>query len=269
MFKDVTFGQYYPSDSVVHRMDPRFKLVIAFAFIIVLFMINSFAGYITAGLFVFACVAAAKVPVKLLFKNIKPLWFILLFMFVINVFFTRTGNVLFSFWILKITDEGLIKAVLMLIRIVMLIFFTGLLTLTTTPISLTVGIESLLSPLKKIRFPAHELAMMMTIALRFIPTLMEETDKIMKAQMARGASFDTGNLYQKAKSMIPLLIPLFVSAFRRADELALAMTARCYNGGEGRTRMNPLKVSGVDYAGAVITVLFIAAMIMFNYVHVI
>ena len=142
MFKDVTFGQYYPSDSVVHRMDPRFKIVIAFAFIIVLFMINSFAGYITAGLFVFVCVAAAKVPVKLLFKNIKPLWFILLFMFVINVFFTRSGNVLFSFWILKITDEGLIKAVLMLIRIVMLIFFTGLLTLTTTPISLTVGIES-------------------------------------------------------------------------------------------------------------------------------
>ena len=213
--------------------------------------------------------AAAKVPVKLLIRNIKPLWFILLFMLVINIFFTRNGNVIFSFWILKITDEGLIKAILMLVRIIMLIFFTGLLTLTTSPIALTVGIESLLSPLKKIKFPAHELAMMMTIALRFIPTLMEETDKIMKAQMARGASFDTGNLYQKAKSMIPLLIPLFVSAFRRADELALAMTARCYNGGEGRTRLNPLKVSGIDYAGTVVTVAFLSLMIAFNYIHVI
>lgn len=268
MFKDITFGQYYPSDSLIHRMDPRFKLVVAFVFIIVLFMIDSFAGYITAGLYVVAVIAAAKVPVKLLFKNLKPLWFILLFMLVINVFFTTTGNVLFSFWILKVTDDGIIKAILMLVRLVMLIFFTGLLTLTTTPISLTVGIESLLSPLKRIRFPAHELAMMMTIALRFIPTLMEETDKIMKAQMARGASFDTGNLFQKAKSMIPLLIPLFVSAFRRADELALAMTARCYNGGEGRTRMNPLKVGQIDYVGAFVSVLFVAAMIVFNYVNI-
>lgn len=268
MFKDVTFGQYFPADSVVHKMDPRFKLVITFVFIIVLFMINSLAGYITAGLFVGVVIASAGIPVKLLLKNIKPLSFILLFMLVINIFFTRTGNVLFEFWILKVTDDGLIKAALMLTRIIMLIFFTGLLTLTTSPISLTVGIESLLSPLKKIKFPAHELAMMMTIALRFIPTLMEETDKIMKAQMARGASFDTGNLYQKAKSMIPLLIPLFVSAFRRADELALAMTARCYNGGEGRTRMNPLRVSNIDYVGSIFTAVFLAVMIAFNYINI-
>lgn len=268
MFKDVTFGQYYPSNSVVHRMDPRFKLVIAFVFIIVLFMINSFVGYVVAGLFVAAVVAASKVPVTILLRNLKPLWFILVFMFIINVLFTRTGNVLAEFWIIKITEDGLVRAVLMFIRLVMLVFFTGLLTLTTSPISLTVGIESLFSPLKKIKFPAHELAMMMTIALRFIPTLMDETDKIMKAQMARGASFDTGNLIQKAKSMIPLLIPLFVSAFRRADELALAMTARCYNGGEGRTRMNPLKISSIDYFGAVLSLLFFVLMILFNYVHV-
>lgn len=268
MFKDVTFGQYYPSDSIVHRMDPRFKLVITFAFIIALFIINSWAGYIVAGLFVATVIAMAKVPVKLLWKNIKPLWFILLFMLVINVFFTKTGNIFAEFWIIKITDEGVVRGVQMLLRIIILIFFTGLLTLTTSPISLTVGIESLLSPLKKFKFPAHDLAMMMTIALRFIPTLMEETDKIMKAQMARGASFDTGNLYQKAKSMVPLLIPLFVSAFRRADDLAHAMTARCYNGGEGRTRMNPLKVSGLDYAGTALTTVFLAAMILFNYITV-
>lgn len=267
MFKDVTFGQYYPIDSAVHRMDPRFKLVITFAFIIALFMINSWAGYIAAALFVVAVVAFANVPIKLLLKNIKPLWFILLFMLVINVCFTRTGNILFEFWIVKITDEGIVRAVQMLLRIVLLICFTGLLTLTTQPVALTVGIESLLSPLKKLKFPVHDFAMMMTIALRFIPTLMEETDKIMKAQMARGASFDTGNLYQKAKSMIPLLIPLFVSAFRRADELALAMSARCYNGGEGRTRMNQLKIGGVDYAGAAFTVLAVAIMLMFNYVR--
>ena len=174
---------------------------------------------------------------------------------------TQTGNVLLSFWVVKITDEGLLRAVVMLIRLVMLIFFTGLLTLTTSPIQLTVGIESLFSPLKKIGFPAHEMAMMMTIALRFIPTLIEETDKIMKAQMARGASFDTGNLMQKAKSMIPLLIPLFVSAFRRADELALAMTSRCYRGGEGRTRMNPLKTGAVDWIAAAVTIVFCGLMI--------
>ena len=261
MLNDITFGQFYPSNSLVHKMDPRFKLVITFAFIIVLFLINSIPGYIAAILFVLISIFASRVPIKLLAKNLKPLWFVLIFMFALNVFLTQTGNVLLSFWVVKITDEGLLRAVVMLIRLVMLIFFTGLLTLTTSPIQLTVGIESLFSPLKKIGFPAHEMAMMMTIALRFIPTLIEETDKIMKAQMARGASFDTGNLMQKAKSMIPLLIPLFVSAFRRADELALAMTSRCYRGGEGRTRMNPLKTGAVDWIAFAVTAVFCGLMI--------
>jgi len=230
-------------------------------FLVVLFLINSIPGYLTATVFVLISIFASRVPIKLLAKNLKPLWFVLIFMFVLNVFLTRTGNVLLSFWVVKITDEGLLRAVVMLIRLVMLIFFTGLLTLTTSPIQLTVGIESLFSPLKRIGFPAHEMAMMMTIALRFIPTLIEETDKIMKAQMARGASFDTGNLMQKAKSMIPLLIPLFVSAFRRADELALAMTSRCYRGGEGRTRMNPLKTGAVDWIASAVTAIFCGLMI--------
>ncbi len=268
MLNDVTFGQFYPSDSFVHKMDPRFKLVIMFAYIIILFVINSLVGYILAGLFVVLSIIASRVPVKLLAKNLKPLWFVFIFMFILNMFFTRTGNVVLSFWIIKITDDGIIKAAVMLIRLIMLIFFTGLLTLTTSPISLTVGIESLFGPLKKIKFPVHEMAMMMTIALRFIPTLIEETDKIMKAQMARGASFDTGSLMQKVKSMIPLFIPLFVSAFRRADELALAMTARCYRGGEGRTRMFPLKVSMGDCVAAIISLVFCTAMIVFNFVDI-
>lgn len=268
MLNDITFGQFYPSNSFVHKMDPRFKLVIMFAFIIILFVIDSFAGYIAAGIFVLLSIIMSKVPIKLLAKNLKPLWFVFIFMFALNLFFTRTGNVILSVGIIKITDDGIIKAFVMLIRLIMLIFFTGLLTLTTSPISLTVGIESLFGPLKKIKFPVHEMAMMMTIALRFIPTLIEETDKIMKAQMARGASFDTGNIMQKVKSMIPLFIPLFVSAFRRADELALAMTARCYRGGEGRTRMTPLKVTANDYIALFVSVLFCGGMIAFEFINV-
>lgn len=268
MLNDITFGQFYPSDSFVHKMDPRFKLVIMFAFIIILFVINSFAGYIAAGIFVLLSIIMSKVPIKLLAKNLKPLWFVFIFMFALNLFFTRTGNVVFNVWIIKITDDGIIKAIVMLVRLIMLIFFTGLLTLTTSPISLTVGIESLFGPLKKIKFPVHEMAMMMTIALRFIPTLIEETDKIMKAQMARGASFDTGNIMQKVKSMIPLFIPLFVSAFRRADELALAMTSRCYRGGEGRTRMTPLKVTANDYIASIMSLLFCGAMIAFEFINI-
>ncbi len=266
MFNDVTFGQYYPSDSTVHRLDPRIKLLITLAYIVVLFLIKSVIGYAIAFLFVVAAVMLSRVPIKLLLKNLKPLRFILILMFLINVLFTPLGDrVLLEFWVIKITDTGIIKAVEMLVRIVLLILFTGLLTFTTSPLSLTVAIELLLTPLKKIGFPAHELAMMMTIALRFIPTLMEETDKIMKAQMARGASFDTGNIFQKAKSMIPLLIPLFVSAFRRADDLALAMTARCYNGDNGRTRMNPLKTAPMDWIAFTVSMVVIAAMVVFNY----
>ncbi len=269
MLNDITFGQFYPSNSFVHRMDARFKLVISLVFIVVLFMIKEYIGYAVAAIFIGVSIAAAKIPIKLLLKNLKPLWFILIFMLIINVLFTRDGNALVEFYFIKVTDEGIIRALVMMLRIIMLVMFTGLLTLTTSPISLTVGIESLLSPLKKIKFPAHELAMMMSIALRFIPTLMEEADKIMKAQMARGADFDTGNLYQKAKSMIPLLIPLVVSAFRRADELALAMTARCYNGGDGRTRMNPPKVTSLDYIALGVSLIFMALMVVFNYIHII
>ncbi len=266
MLNDITFGQYYPSDSIVHKMDPRYKLVLTFAFIIILFMINSLAGYIIATLYIATAIYISKIPVKLLFKNLKPLWFIMIFMFIINILFYQTGNILIQFWIIKITDSGIYKAIEISVRLIILLFFTGLLTLTTTPLALTSAIESLFGPLKKVHFPVHELAMIMTIALRFIPTLMEETDKIMKAQMARGASFDTGNLFQKAKSMIPLLIPLFASAFRRADELALAMTARCYNGGEGRTRMNKLKSTKIDYISTLISVLSFSAIIALNYI---
>lgn len=262
MFSDVTFGQYYPIDSAIHRMDPRFKLVITLAFIIVLFIIDSPIGYAAAAVFTAGVIIASKSPLKLLLKNLKALWLILLIMFIINVLFTTTGEALFEYGIIKITYDGIKRAVVMLIRITLLVFFTGLLTLTTSPLSLTAAIESLLSPLKAIKVPAHELAMMMTIALRFIPTLMRETDKIMKAQMARGASFDTGNLFQKAKSMIPLLIPLFVSAIRRADELALAMTARCYNGGDGRTRMNPLKTHASDWLMLAISAVMMTAMLL-------
>lgn len=267
-FNDITFGQYYPSDSVVHKMDPRYKLVLTFAFIIMLFFIKSLFGYIIAGLYIALTVYASKVPLKMLLKNLKPMWFIMIFMFIINVLFYKTGNVLLEFWIIKITDSGIYKAIEIAARLLMLLCFTGLLTLTTSPLALTAAIETLFGPLKKIHFPVHELAMMMTIALRFIPTLMEETEKIMKAQTARGASFDTGNIMQKIKSMIPILIPLFASAFRRADELALAMTARCYNGGEGRTRMNRLKSTSTDYMSTVISLIFFAAMVAFNYIKI-
>ena len=268
MLNDITFGQYYPSNSFVHKMDPRFKLVLTVAYIVLLFVADTFAGYAVSAAFVLVSIAASRVPIKLLAKNLKLLLPVLIIMFVMNAFINSTGNVLVKFWIFKVTDAGIIRAVVMLLRLVMLIFFTGLLTLTTSPISLTFGIESLFKPLSKIGFPAHEMAMMMTIALRFIPTLIEETDKIMKAQMARGADFDTGNLVQKAKSMLPLLIPLFVSAFRRAEELALAMTARCYRGGEGRTRMTPLKVTKNDFIATAFAIVMFALMIGTNYVKI-
>ncbi len=258
MFKDVTFGQYFPADSILHRLDPRVKLVVSMAFLVLLFVVQSVWAYIAIGAFIALAVLCSKLPATLLFKNLKPLWFILVFMFIMNIFFNTTGDVLVEFWIIKITYNGVFKAIQLMVRLVMLIFMTGLLTLTTSPISLTAAIESLFSPLKKIKFPAHELAMMMTIALRFIPILMEETDKIMKAQVARGADFDTGGIMQKAKSMIPILIPLFVSAFRRADDLAMAMTARCYNGGDNRTRMNPLVMKSSDYKSIMACIIFFA-----------
>lgn len=250
MLRDITIGQYYPSDSPVHHLDPRTKILMTFIYIIGLFFINSFIGYGIAALCFYGVVKISRVPFKFMLKGLKSVMFILVFTVVLNVFFTPTGTPLLTVGFIQITDEGLKIAARMGIRLVLLIIGSSLLTLTTSPIELTDGIENLLGPFRKIGVPAHEIAMMMSIALRFIPILLEETDKIMKAQMARGADFESGNIIQRAKAMIPIMVPLFISAFRRADELAMAMEARCYHGGVGRTRLNQLhykKGDGVTF----------------------
>ncbi len=265
MLKDITLGQYYPKDSPIHRLDPRTKLVITFMFIVIIFFVRYYTGYLYVLAFLALAVALSRIPVKYVLKGLKPLLFIIVLTFLINLFFTGGGTVLVKWWRLEITREGLRQAIFMALRLIFLVSGTSLLTLTTSPIALTDGIELLLKPLRVIRFPAHELAMMMTIALRFIPTLLEETDKIMKAQTARGADFESGNLVQRAKALVPLLVPLFISAFRRADELAMAMEARCYRGGENRTRMKVLKVESRDYAAYGIALLLVAAVLMNAY----
>lgn len=247
MLKDITLGQYFPGNSIVHKIDPRVKILLTFAYIVILFLVNSFLGYGIVLVFTSAVVLLSKVPVSYILRGIKPILFLLVLTSLLNIFMTPGEAVLYQWGFIKITREGLIMAGLMVLRLFFLIIGTSLLTYTTSPILLTDGIERLLSPLKKIHVPAHEIAMMMTIALRFIPTLFEETDKIMKAQMARGADFESGNLMNRAKSMIPLLVPLFVSAFRRADDLAVAMECRCYHGGENRTRLKVLKVKQRDF----------------------
>lgn len=241
-------------------MDSRFKILTSLFFIVSLFLVDSFYQYIPVLLFITTTVKVSKVPVKFILKGLKPILVILIFAFGINIFLTE-GEVIFRLWVLKVTREGLSQAFFMVTRLVFLITGTSLLTLTTSPIMLTDGMESLLKPFKKIGLPAHELAMMMTIALRFIPTLLKETDKIMKAQMARGADFESGNLIKRAKSLIPLLVPLFISAFRRADELAMAMEARCYRGGENRTRLKVLAYSSADIIGLIFLVIYIGAII--------
>lgn len=246
MLKDITLGQFYPTGSKIHKLDPRVKLIFTFVFMITIFMINKFYPYLLVVGFLVFLAKVSMIPGKFLIKGVKPLWPLLLITFLINALLTQ-GEILWSFWIFKITVEGLRLGFFMIIRLVLLIVGTSLLTLTTAPIELTDGIEKLLNPFKKIGLPAHEIAMMMTIALRFIPTLLEETDKIMKAQMARGADFESKNLIERAKSLVPLLVPLFISAFRRADELAMAMESRCYRGGEGRTRMNEISLEKSDY----------------------
>ena len=245
MLKDITIGQYFPGDSIIHRLDPRIKLIIVSLFIGSLFFINSFIPYIFITIFILLVIKISGVPIKFILKGLKPLIFIILITFSINIFLTK-GEVLWTIGPLTITKEGLYFAFFMGTRLVFLITGTSLLTLTTSPIALTDGIETLLNPFKKIGLPAHELAMMMTIALRFIPTLLEETDKIMKAQMARGADFESGNILRRAKNLVPLLVPLFINAFRRAEELAVAMEARCYRGGNNRTRLNVLKLDTKD-----------------------
>ena len=245
MLKDITLGQYFPGDTIVHRLDPRTKLILVVLFITALFSAYSYVSYAVMLAVVFICVALSKVRVKTILKGLKPILFIIIFTAVVNVFFTD-GRVLIKFWIITITLEGIVRAVFMIIRITMLITGTFLLTYTTSPIALTDGLERLLNPLKKIKVPVHELSMIMSIALRFIPTLIEETDKIMSAQKARGADFETGKLTDRARALVPLLVPLLVSAFRRAEELGTAMECRCYHGGEGRTRMKQLHMSSED-----------------------
>ena len=261
MLKDITLGQYFPGTTVIHRLDPRTKLSLTVIYIAALFTAKGPIAYALMFAALVACVVVSKISLKTIMKSLKPILFVLLFTMILNMLFTN-GTVIFELWIIKVTREGLIFAGYMMARLVMLVTGTFLLTYTTSPLALTDGIESLLNPLKKIKLPVHELAMMMSIALRFIPTLIEEADKIMSAQKARGADFETGNIIKRAKAMLPLLIPLFVSAFRRADELAVAMESRCYHGGEGRTRMKKLKMSAIDYLAFLYAATLFAAVIV-------
>ena len=261
MLRDITLGQYYRTDSVVHRLDPRVKLVATFAFIISLFLVKNLVGYIIAALFLALCIKLSNVPPKFIFRGMKTIFFLLFITMVFNLFLTP-GTELFSIWKLTITVEGLKMAGMMAIRLVFLITGSSLMTLTTTPNNLTDGLEKLLRPLKLFKVPVHEISMMMSIALRFIPILIEETDKIMKAQMARGADFESGGLIKKAKNMVPLLVPLFVSALRRANDLSYAMEARCYHGGEGRTRMKVLKMAARDLWAFLIGALLMGGVIL-------
>ncbi len=261
MFKNLTIGQHYPVESPVHDLDPRVKIIMTFVFIISLFLIENFSTYLIVVIFLAAAIKLSKVPIKFVIRGLRPILMIIVITFIINLLMTP-GKIVYQLGFIKITEEGLKQAGFMAIRLTLLIMGTSLLTLTTSPIILTDGIESLLGPFKRFGLPAHELAMMMTIALRFIPTLMEETEKIMKAQKSRGADFESGNIMSRAKNLVPLLVPLFISAFRRADELAMAMEARCYRGGENRTRMRQLKISKGDYVATGIFIVYFAAIIV-------
>ena len=262
MLKDITLGQFFPGDTFIHRLDPRTKLIAVILYIVALFNAKGVVTYAMVMAVLVLCILVSRVPFRSLTRGLKPIYIIVAFTAIMNLFFT-SGTPLGTGWLLShITQEGLRSAIYMILRIVMLIMGTFLLTYTTSPISLTDGLESLLSPLKKLRLPIHELAMMMSIAMRFIPILAEEADKIKKAQMARGANFEEGNIIQKAKAMVPILVPLFVSAFRRANDLATAMEARCYHGGEGRTKMKPLHYISVDYKAYVVMVLYLAVVIV-------
>ena len=267
MIRDITLGQYYPANSVLHRLDPRVKFVGTLLFIISVFVFHTFPGYAVATIFLAAMIGISKVPVKFMFKGLKAIFIILLITVLFNMMLTP-GEVLWKLGFFKVTREGLIMAGKMAIRLTYLVIGSSIMTLTTTPNQLTDGLGSLLGPLKKIKVPVHEIAMMMSIALRFIPILLEETDKIMKAQIARGADFESGNIIQKAKSMVPLLVPLFISAFRRANDLAMAMEARCYNGGEGRTQMKPLRYHSRDYIAYLIVFLYLGVAFVFRVVGI-
>ena len=259
MLKDITLGQYFPGDTIVHRLDARTKLILVVLYIVALFQSDGWVSYIAVLLATAACMALSQIKPATIFKGLKPMLFIIALTAALNMFYTQ-GTPIIPGWV--ITWEGIARSVKMILRIVLLITGTFLLTYTTSPIALTDGLELLLNPLKKIKVPVHEMTMMMSMALRFIPTLIEETDKIMSAQKARGADFETGSLIQRAKALLPVLVPLFVSAFRRADELAVAMESRCYHGGEGRTSMKQPKMLRRDWAALIIGVAFLAAMII-------
>ena len=261
MLKDVTLGQFFPGSSSVHRLDPRCKLLLTIVYIAALFTAQSYVSYAVMLIVTGVCIALSRIPLKVILRGLKPLWIIIALTAVLNIFFTP-GRELVSFWKITITYEGLVRAVFMVLRITMLIAGTFLLTYTTSPIALTDAMEILFGPLKKLKVPVHEMSMMMSMALRFIPTLIEETDKIMSAQKARGADFETGNLFQRARALLPLLVPLFVSAFRRADELAVAMECRCYHGDEGRTRMKQLTWCTRDTLAMVWSALVLAGVIV-------
>lgn len=261
MIRDITLGQYFPGDSWVHKLDPRIKIIATLLFLIELFIVDNFIGFAIAAVALGIVISVSKVPVSYIMRGLKPIIIILLFTFALNIFMVD-GRVLWQWKFLRITEEGLELAIFMAIRLVLLLMGSSMLTLCTRPLALTDGIERMLSPFKKIGLPAHDIAMMMTIALRFIPTLLEEADKIMKAQQARGADFESGNIIRRAKSLIPILVPLFVSAFRIAQDLALAMEARCYRGGENRTRMNAMKMVRRDYLAMALMAAFLAVIII-------
>lgn len=258
MIRDITIGQYYPAQSRIHSLDPRVKIVCTLLFLVSLFIQNSLLGYVCATIFLGTVIHLSKVPLKYILKGLKPVVILLLFTVVMNLFLTRGGAALVHFWIFTITENGLRTSVFMAVRLMYLVAGSSIMTFTTSPNGLTDGMEKLLHPLNRINVPVHEVAMMMSIALRFIPILLEETDKIMKAQMARGADFESGNIIQRAKAMVPILVPLFVSAFRRANDLALAMESRCYHGGEGRTKMKPLKYKSRDRIAYALTLIYVA-----------
>ena len=264
MLRDITIGQYFPGESIIHRLDPRFKIVITFIYILMLFTGSNIVCLAVGAVYTIMAILISKIPFKMFVKSIKPIFPFLILTAVMNIVFVGSGDIVFEWKFLKITQDGINTSIFMIVRIVLLIAGSSLLTYTTSPITLTDAIERLLSPLKKIKVPVHELAMMMSIALRFIPTLIEETDKIMSAQKARGAEIDTGSFTTRAKNMVSILVPLFISSFRRADELATAMECRCYHGGEGRTRLRQMKSASRDYIALTLTLVFYGGAIAVN-----
>ncbi|RVU54111.1 energy-coupling factor transporter transmembrane component T family protein [Anaerosphaera multitolerans] len=265
MLKDISVGQYYPGNSIVHRLDPRLKIIAVLMYIMTLFFIKSYIPYLFIFIYLTLVVKISGIPYSIVLRGMRPLRWIILITFIINLLFIP-GEVLFKFGFISISEEGLDTAIKMAIRLLLIVSGTSLLTLTTSPIEITDGIEALLKPLKVIKVPAHEIAMMMTIALRFIPTLVEETDKIMKAQIARGADFESGNILNRAKNLVPLLVPLFINSLRRADELSTAMESRCYRGGDGRTKFKELALEKKDYVAFVLNMVFFAVVILWRYI---